>query len=178
MEEVSKFFHREILLLKSRKLGKKKSKSEVERKTREVWVESRRVASRLANWAPGIEPQTFATLDPVHFSLSFRECFLTTEQTLNLFTTTKRLTGGFFLQYQYAIQWGGGDKDIFNRASILSPTKRWRQQFSIQCRKKSGITVLWLSSLWLVVKTCAILQTNQVQNKGICDLLTSVFPRF
>ena len=44
MEEVSKFFHREILLLKSRKLGKKKSKSEVERKTREVWVESRRVA--------------------------------------------------------------------------------------------------------------------------------------
>ena len=44
MEEVSKFFHRESLLLKSRKLGKKKSKSEVERKTREVWVESRRVA--------------------------------------------------------------------------------------------------------------------------------------
>lgn len=43
MEEVSKFFHREILLLKSRKLRKKKSKSEVERKTREVWVESRRV---------------------------------------------------------------------------------------------------------------------------------------
>ena len=134
MEEVSKFFLREILLLKSRKLGKKKSKSEVERKTREVWVESRRVASRLANWAPGIEPQTFATLDPVLFSLSIRECFLTTEQTLNLFTTTKRLTGNFFLQYQYAIQWGGGDKAIFNSASILSPTNRWRQsnfQFSV-----------------------------------------------
>ena len=53
------------------------------------------------------------------------------------------------------------------------------EQFSIECRKQSGIAlVLLCCALWLVQQTRATYSTNQMQTKTNRDLVTRVFPRF